>query len=180
MPEIQVRSAIASDIASIIALEHNYTTDYVWQMEIHQYEEDDIRVSFRQARLPRSTRVDYPRSPHQLQENWKHCSDLLVASLQDEVVGYVSLNKSLLPATAWMVDLVVTRRVRRQGIGTTLVLAAQDWCAVQSCSRVVLEMQPKNYPAICLARKLGFGFCGYNDYYYANQDIALFFAKTIH
>jgi hypothetical protein len=40
-------------------------------------------------------------------------------------------------------------------------------------------MQPKNYPAICLAQKLGFDLCGYNDRYFANQDIALFFAKNL-
>jgi ribosomal protein S18 acetylase RimI-like enzyme len=44
---------------------------------------------------------------------------------------------------------------------------------------MVLEMQPKNYPAIQLAQKLGFDFCGYNDRYYANRDIALFFAKGL-
>jgi RimJ/RimL family protein N-acetyltransferase len=45
--------------------------------------------------------------------------------------------------------------------------------------RIVLEMQPKNYAAIHLAQKLGFDLCGYNDRYYANHDIALFFAKGV-
>jgi RimJ/RimL family protein N-acetyltransferase len=36
-------------------------------------------------------------------------------------------------------------------------------------------MQSKNYPAIALARKLGFSYSGYSDRYYADQDIALFF-----
>jgi ribosomal protein S18 acetylase RimI-like enzyme len=45
--------------------------------------------------------------------------------------------------------------------------------------RIILEMQPKNYPAIKLTQKLGFELCGYNDHYYANQDIALFFSKWL-
>jgi hypothetical protein len=30
-----------------------------------------------------------------------------------------------------------------------------------------------------MAQKLGFDLCGYNDRYYPNHDIALFFAKSI-
>jgi ribosomal protein S18 acetylase RimI-like enzyme len=77
-----------------------------------------------------------------------------------------------------MTDLVVAGRLRRQGIGSALVLAAQDWVANHSKSRrLVFAMQPKNFPAINLSQKLGFDFCGYNDHYYPNQDIAIFFEK---
>ena len=51
------------------------------------------------------------------------------------------------------------------------------WMEQHNKGQLVLEMQSKNYPAICLAIKLGFEFCGYNDRYYQNQDIVLFFAK---
>jgi RimJ/RimL family protein N-acetyltransferase len=40
-------------------------------------------------------------------------------------------------------------------------------------------MQPKNYPAIQLALKLGFELCGFNDRYYANHEIGIFFAKSL-
>jgi ribosomal protein S18 acetylase RimI-like enzyme len=75
--------------------------------------------------------------------------------------------------------LVVIRRLRRQGIGSALILAAQEWGMQHDTRRLVLEMQPKNYPAIQMAHKLGFELCGYNDRYYANNDIALFFGKSI-
>jgi ribosomal protein S18 acetylase RimI-like enzyme len=43
----------------------------------------------------------------------------------------------------------------------------------------MLETQTKNHPAICFYRKHGFVFCGFNDRYYTNQDIALFFAQNL-
>ena len=46
-------------------------------------------------------------------------------------------------------------------------------------NQLFLEMQSKNYPAICLARKNGFAFSGYSDRYYSDQDIVLFFTKAI-
>jgi ribosomal protein S18 acetylase RimI-like enzyme len=184
MPQIQIRSATAFDIAALIALDHRYETEYVWQIDVQQPEEGEINVAFRQMRLPRPARVDYPRPPQSLQDDWQDRSALLVAVVMSptappDVVGYVSLSKDILPATAWVTDLVVTPNVRRMGIGSALILAAHDWACEQGCQRMLLAMQPKNYPAICLAQKLTFSFCGYHDRYYPNQDIALFFVKTL-
>lgn len=181
MPEIQIRSAQAADIEALIAIDHNYSTDYVWQMEVQQPDENEISVRFRQVRLPRSVRVEYPRSLQSLKTGWKKRSSLLMALTpeNDEIVGYVSISKDLVPLTAWITDIAVIPRLRRRGIGAALILAAQEWAKKQHLTRIILEAQPKNDPAISLAQILGFGFCGYNDRYYANQDIALFFAKSI-
>jgi GNAT superfamily N-acetyltransferase len=178
MPEIQIRPAIDSDIPALKVIDHNYSSDFVWQMEI-QSEEAQVGVSFRQIRLPRSVRVEYPRPPAQLEQDWAQRGGLLVALLDEAPVGYISLMLNIAPVTAWATDLVVVRRFRRQGIGSGLLLAAQEWGSDHACRRLVLEMQPKNYPAIQLAQKMGFDFCGYNDRYYANHDIALFFAKAL-
>jgi len=75
--------------------------------------------------------------------------------------------------------LAVDRIIRRNGIGSALVLAAQDWCGKKGIHRLTLEMQPKNYPAIQFAYKLGFEFSGYNDQYYRDQEIAIFFSSYI-
>jgi GNAT superfamily N-acetyltransferase len=179
MPEIQVRPAISSDIPLLAELDHDYVTDYVWQMEIQQPEAGQVSVQFRQSRLPRSVRVEYPRSPRALLEDWPSQHTLLVAILDGEVVGYINLSHEIAPRTTWVTDLAVVRRLRRQGLATALIVAADQWATERGSLRLVLEMQPKNYPVICLAQKLGFDFCGYNDRYYVNHDIALFFAKSI-
>lgn len=178
MPEIKIRPATSADLPSLLGLDHTYTSDTVWQMEV-EGEEGKLGVSFRKIRLPRAVRVEYPRPVQALADDWSKRAGLLVATLNDELVGYISMKVDVLPATAWTTDLVVTRRLRRQGIGSGLVLAAQDWAVVHGCKRLVLEMQPKNHPAIQMANKLGFDFCGYNDRYYANHDIALFFARPL-
>jgi hypothetical protein len=40
-------------------------------------------------------------------------------------------------------------------------------------------MQSKNYPAVHMAMKLGYEFSGYQDHFYANGDIALFFTRYL-
>jgi GNAT superfamily N-acetyltransferase len=147
-------------------------------MDIQQ-DEGEYRISFRLVTLPRSVRVEYPRSPRALTEDWNHRAGILTAVLQGEIIGYTSLTVDNAPLTTWVTDLVVMRRLRRQGVGSALILAAQQWAKQKGSQRIIMEMQPKNYPAICLSQKLGFDLCGYNDRYYANRDIALFFGKGL-
>jgi GNAT superfamily N-acetyltransferase len=184
MPEIEIRPPTSAEIPIIVNIDHDYVSDYVWQMEVQQesgQKPSDLRVEiiFRQLKLPRSVRVEYPRLPSELVNDWKDRSCLLVALLKGEVVGYTSMMLTIAPHTSWMTDLVIIRKLRRQGIGSALVLAGQDWSKHKRCFRMVIEMQPKNYPAICLAQKLGYDLCGYNDHYFHNQDIALFFSKSL-
>jgi ribosomal protein S18 acetylase RimI-like enzyme len=179
MPEIEIRPAVATDIPLLIAIEHNYSSEYVWQMEL-QVEESQVGINFREIRLPRSVHVEYPRSVSLLTEDWMRRDGILAAILQGEPVGYVSLSLGIAPLTAWITDLAVDRQARRQGIASALILAAQEWGSDQRNRRLVLEIQLKNFAAIHLAQKHGFDFCGYNDRYFANHDIALFFAKSLH
>jgi len=180
MPEIEIRPAIADDIPFITKLEHNYETSYVWQMQFNQKEDrNHITTNFRRVRLPRTFRVDYPRSPNNLTSDWTERSGLLVAVHEGEAIGYASLELDIAPSTTWVTDLVVAQKLRRKGIGSALLLAALEWGSNHASRYLVLEMQPKNYPAIQLAQKFGFDFCGYNDRYYTNNDIGIFFAKSL-
>jgi len=179
MPEIQVRPLLPADLPEIIAIDHNYITDYVWQMDLRE-KTGQFDLVFREVRLPRSVQVSYPRDPAMLADTWNMHTQILVADLGQTVVGYLSLLQEPFSHQTRIIDLAVGRRMRRAGIGTALMLAAQEWTAEHGGLQLTLEVQSKNFPAISLAGKLGFDFCGYNDRYYQNKDIALFFAKFIH
>jgi len=178
MPEIGIRPTISSDLSELTGLEHSYQTTYVWQME-RSVEDGQISVGFREIRLPRKVRVEYPRSPELIHQEWSQRLEMLTATLQEMPVGYIRLEDHFSPSTAWVTDLVVRENVRRQGIATALLLAAQQWSTQRDLRRMVISLQSKNFPAIRLALKLGYEFCGYNDHFYANRDIALFFARFL-
>ncbi len=178
MPQVEIRLAIRTDIPDMMSFDHGYTTDHVWQMDFRS-ENGEIGVVFREIRLPRSVRVEYPRDPLALADEWTQRNALYVAVSDGEVMGYASLMSGLAPDTAWLTDLAVVRRYRRQGIGAKLLATAKRWAVDNHLRRIILEMQSKNYPAISLAQKFGYDFCGYNDRYYSTQDITLFFAKPL-
>jgi ribosomal protein S18 acetylase RimI-like enzyme len=177
MPEVQIRPAVATDLPMLMAIDHTCQSDYVWQMDV-LHEEGQAGAVFREIRIPRSVTVPYPRPVESLFENWNRRSGLLTAMIDEEVIGYIRMNDMVIPQTAWLSDMVVSPRFRRQGVGMSLVLAAQSWAVERKNKRALMEMSTKNHPAICMAKKLGYEFCGYNDKYYETKDIALFFGYT--
>jgi GNAT superfamily N-acetyltransferase len=178
MPEVEIRPAVVSDLPLLSNLEHHFQTNKVWQME-RAISDDQVRVNFREITLPRNIRVEYPHQPNLVHGNHNAYAVLLEAVLNNSPVGYITIFEQLASNTAWIRDLVVRERNRRQGIATALILAGQEWSARSHLKRMILEMQSKNYPGIQMARKLGFEFCGYNDFYFENQDIAILFSRPI-
>jgi GNAT superfamily N-acetyltransferase len=173
-----VRPAELTDLDVCLALDPSYSTEFVWQMDL-QGEDSQRAVTFRVVRLPRSMRVSYPRDKSQLAAGWKRCDGFVVAVLSERIVGYLALSEHAAEGAAWINDLVVERTHRRQGVGTALYNAASEWARSRALRRLLIQVQTKNYPAICFCDKLGLTFCGFNDQYYANQDIAVFFARNL-
>jgi GNAT superfamily N-acetyltransferase len=79
----------------------------------------------------------------------------------------------------WIRNLIVHRNSRRQGVATALLRAARYWALDNELNKIMLDTQTKNFPAIRFAQKQGFAYCGYNDRYYSNGDIAVFFSLTL-
>jgi len=178
MPEVQIRPAVATDLPVLMAIDHSCISEYVWQMDIPR-EPGQAGALFREIRLPRSIAVAYPRPVAALSEAWTRKMGMLVAVLDEQPVGYVRMSDAIIPRTVWITDVLVAPRLRRKGVATTLILAVSTWATERRDQRAILEMPSKNDPAIRLAQKLGFEFCGYNDKYYETQDIALFFGRSI-
>jgi len=178
MPEIVIRPAVGNDIPALIHLEHFYETTHVWQMD-RAVENGQVSIGFQTVRLPRKVKVEMPQPAGWLEDGWKNQPGLLTAVFEDLPVGYICLGEGFGAGTAWVRDLCVAEKMRHKGIGTALILAGHEWAAQRSYRRVLLEMQSKNFPAICMAFKLGYDFGGYNDHYYTNQDIALFFTRYL-
>jgi len=178
MPEIEIRPSSATDLTTMMDFDHSFQTHYVWQMD-RQMSEGQLLVNFREIRLPRPIHVQVHHSAEGEGKSWATSGTLLTALIDKQPVAYLRLKKNSLPQVAWVTDLVVHQPFRRKGIGTALLLAAQDWAVNRKLRYVTCEMQSKNYPAIKMVNKLGYEFCGYNDHYYSNQDIALFFSRYL-
>ena len=178
MLEIDIRPTVANDLSRLMGFDHSVTSESVWQLELRR-EPGQVNASFREVRLPRSISIEYPHNPFALADDWVRKSMMYTGLVGQDPVGYISMLERGAASVVWVTDLVVNMAYRRQGVANALLAAAQDWATNRSHRRLILEMQSKNLPAIRLAQKFGYEFCGYNDQYYINQDVALFFAKAL-
>lgn len=178
MTNIQIRPVEANDLPRLMGFDHSSSSDHVWQLDFRK-ENGQFMANFREVRLPRPISVSYPRDPYALADDWKNRSMVIAALLDDALVGYASVLEHSRATTVWITDLVVSENNRCQGIGSKLLNACLEWARSRNSRDIFLEMSSKNYPAIRLALKLGFEFCGYNDHYYITKDVTLFFGRSL-
>ena len=158
-------------------LDHNCDTDFVWQMDMRQ-DTDETVVRFRTVRLPRTVHATYPRDPESLLAAWQKRDCFLVAAVDDVLLGYVNMQVNA-ARQGWLADLVVGAPLRRRRIGSALLEQATRWAMLHNLHTLTIEIQTKSFPGISFALSKGFTFCGFNDHYYSNRDIALFFSKRL-
>jgi len=178
MPEIEIRPATQTDLDEMLSINHGYTSTHVMQMDLTQ-DVSTIGVTFRNVRLPRAVRVNYPRSGENLIHSWSQTNSTFVGCIGKEIVAYIGLEELEATGVVKVRDIVVRESKRRLGIASGMLLASEDWAARRRDRMILLEIQARNNPGISLARKLGYQFTGYQDHYFPNADMALFFSKLI-
>lgn len=175
-----IRDGLRSDIAACLELDHSYETDYVWQMRL-QDSPEQRQIVFQRERLPRTLETEWPKSEHRLQLGLDKQQCFLVAEDRQagEVLAYLTLRNDPVYHQASLQDLIVSRPFRRRKIGGRLLNVARNWARQQQLRRLMAELQTQNYPGIMFCQRAGLGFCGFNDHYFPNQDIAIFFSESL-
>jgi GNAT superfamily N-acetyltransferase len=174
---IEIRPAVSTDLPRMMGMDHSVSSDYVWQLDLRR-ETGQVSATLREVRLPRPVPVAYPRNPYALADEWQFKDAVLIVT-DINVIGYICIVEQSAATVAWVTDLVIAPERRRQGLGSLLLNSAHDWAIQRGSRMLIFESQAKNQPAIRMAQKAGLEFCGYNDHYYANQDVALFFGRTL-
>ena len=178
MPGLKIRRAVATDINTVMKFDHNVKTDYVWQFDLNN-SDDQISTTYREIRLPRSVLIEYPKTLESMVDDWNRKSTMFVAFYEDELCGYLRITENLSTEISWVTDLVVQTNYRRHGVAANLIFNSLKRSADLEKSRITIETTSKNHPAISLFKKLGFDFCGYNDQYYDSNNVALFFGRDL-
>ena len=105
---------------------------------------------------------------------------LLVASLKDNIVGYICL-RTIVDVTH-LLNIAVHPKFRKRGIGTRLLeRALEELKASEYGSRfLTLEVRESNVPAINLYKKFGFETIGRRkDYYHSPREDAILMGRDI-
>lgn len=95
------------------------------------------------------------------------------------ILAYLTMRYDPARRTAWVHDIVVDADLRRGRIGSRLLRAARRWAMEHDAARIMVEIPTRNYPAITFCLANGLTYCGYNDLYFENHDIAVFFGAGL-
>jgi RimJ/RimL family protein N-acetyltransferase len=97
---------------------------------------------------------------------------LLVAELERELVGRLSIMRDPHPSSTHVADLglLVAASKRRRGIGSALMAAAESWARRAEISKLELHVFPHNLPALALYEKLGYEREGLRLAHYRRPD----------
>ena len=175
-----IRDGLATDIPVCLGLDHTYETEYVWQINIHG-DNQQRNITLRRERLPRNMNATHPITENRLKHGLSTDHAFLVAAHAADAppYAYLVMTQDPIDQSAHIRDVVVDTDYRRTGIGTRLVKVAHRWAMSRGIKRIFAETQTKNYPAIQLYLRTGYTFCGFNDQYFDNQDIAIFFCLEL-
>jgi GNAT superfamily N-acetyltransferase len=148
---------------------------------MHIRQGDGWLIQFKPERLPRALEIAYPPDDARLRAALPTEHGFFVATRKDagEIMGYLTMLHDRVHQAGFVSDVVVSRAYRRHGIGARLLKVAARWAKEHGLTRLILETQTKNYPAIQFCQASGFTFCGFNDRWFPNQDIAVFYSQSL-
>jgi len=171
---MRVRRAELVDLNACVEMDRSYSTDYVWQVD-ERPRPNEIAVTFRNVRLPRTAQVRVPNLEGGLLAQWQQDECFIVAENQNQILGY--LNMPLIPSepVAHIRHLVVSPSQRRKGVGSALLTSVVAWAREQGIQGIMAGAETRNHPAISFLQRHGFTFCGYTDQLAVNQGVRLSF-----
>jgi GNAT superfamily N-acetyltransferase len=178
----RIRDGLVTDIPRCVALDHHFKTEYVWQMQFSVANlPQSTTIQFKTERLPRPLEGRHHSNAERLQHALTHAGGVIVATSRDDqaLMAYLGLSAEPTYQRVRVHDLVVDSAFRRRRLAARLIAVARQWGQERGLQRLLIETTTQNYPMIQCCQTLGLTFCGYNDHYFPNQDIAIFFSQSL-
>ena len=175
---LHIRRPILHDLAACANLDGSYVTHRVWQMQLRP-ESNSIEVDFHLIHLPRPLTVSDTIADDNLLKYWQRGDGMFVAKLDNITVGYMHVIPDQATRVCTINRHVVAPDYRRRRIGENLLHRAIQWGREHRMLGMRLGLSTKNYPGFEFYQAHGFIFTGFDERFYSDQEITLYFARSI-
>lgn len=178
MAEIEIGIAEIEEYPQIAAMDLSFDSDYVWKTQTLEGF-DSFESSFQRIRLPKTITVSFQAYSSANLEALIRNREILAVRYEDQVIGYLRLERDETVNRLVLKTGGIMREYRNKGIGTGLMERVMEIASHNRLRSVVCMVQAKNDPAIHFLLSHGFLFCGYQEFFFRNMEIGLFFSRNV-
>ena len=178
MAEIEIGVATIEDYPQIAAMDLSFESNYVWQTQtLEEYER--FESSFQRIKLPKTIRVSFQAYSQANLENLIRQREVLSLRYEEKVIGYLRLEQDETVNRLILKTGGIMPEYRNKGIGSVLMDRVIEIARHNNLRSIVCMVQAKNDPAIHFLLSRGFVFSGYQEFFFRNMEIGLFFSKNV-
>jgi ribosomal protein S18 acetylase RimI-like enzyme len=167
---VTVRSAAEADLPALTRLDLTYATDRILALERSGEPPEHTFLLRWRNRVPAPMAVYATYTIERLREALSMADVFVVAEVDREVAGLLTLIVPAWTDAAEITDLAVDIAFRRVGAGRALVDEAAAWARKRGLRALWVEPRADNHAAISFYVSLGFRLSGFNDRLYSNTD----------
>lgn len=178
MAEIEIGAATLDEFPQIAKMDLSFESNYVWKTQMLEGL-DSFESSFQRIRLPKIIRVSFQAYSTAILEPLIRQKQILAARYEEQVIGYVRLEQDETANRLMLKTGGVTPEYRNKGVGSVILDRVCEIARSNNIRSLVCMIQAKNDPAIHFLMARGFVFCGYQEFFFRNMEIGLFFSKNI-
>ena len=178
MAEIEIGAATLDEMTQIAQMNLSFESDYVWKTQMLEGL-DSFESSFQRIRLPQTIRVSFQAYSMANLETLIRQREILSVRYEDNVIGYVRLEQDETVNRIIVKSGGVMPEYRNKGVGTVLLDRICEIARHNRIRSLVCMVQAKNDPTIHFLLARGFVFCGYQEFFFRNMEIGMFFSKSI-
>lgn len=178
MAEIEIGAATLEEYPQIAQMDLSFESDYVWKTQMLEGL-DSFESSFQRIRLPKTIHVSFQAySPSNL-EYMISQREILSVRYEEHVIGYIRLEQDEAVNRLILKTGGIMPEYRNKGVGSVLLERVTEIARHNSIRSLVAMVQAKNDPAIRFLLARGFVFSGYQEFFFRNMEIGLFFSKNV-
>lgn len=178
MAEIEIALANMGEYPILSQIDLSFESDYVWRSQMV----DDLNsysISFQKIKLPKTIKIPFQALNQDALENMVKRKEILSIRYEQTIVGFMRLERDESVNHLILKTGGLRPEYRHKGIGTALLTRMQDIAIQNRIHYIVGMLQAKNDPAIRFMLSRGFQFCGFQEFFFPNMEIGLFFSKNV-
>lgn len=178
MAEIEIGVSTIEEYPQIAAMDLSFESDYVWKTQMLEGL-DSFESSFQRIRLPKTIRVSFQAYAPTALEMLIRQREVLSVRYEEKVIGYLRLEQDETVNRLILKTGGIMPEYRKKGIGAVLLNRVIEIASHNHLRSIVCMVQAKNDPAIRFLMSNGFVFSGYQEFFFRNMEIGLFFSKNV-